>query len=100
MKKLFRIWLEGKALWQIAEATKDWPRPLSEAEVWDEICAERGKLAKEAKENIVKRARAGEVAAVDWLERRGFISLPKANSVGFDDIATSKDEESGPDRES
>ena len=30
-------------------------------------------------DNIIRRAGEGEVAAVEWLEKRGFLELPKLN---------------------
>ena len=37
---------------------------------------ERAALEDNALDRIIKRAEAGEVAAVEWLEKRGFIGMP------------------------
>ena len=41
-----------------------------------EIAKEREKLEGNALTRIIQRAEQGEVAAVEWLEKRGFIGMP------------------------
>ncbi len=45
-----------------------------------EFAAELDALESAAFNNILKRAGDGEVAAVNWLEERGFIHLPRLHA--------------------
>ena len=46
------------------------------AEVDDAVEKERTALEDNALDRIIEQAEQGEVAAVQWLERRGFIGMP------------------------
>ena len=45
-------------------------------EVDDAVEKERTALEDNALDRIIEQAEQGEVAAVEWLERRGFIGMP------------------------
>ena len=59
------------------EITAEW-NPELRAAVDDDIADAREKVGRVAFERIVERAESGEVAAVEWLEKRDFIRMPSA----------------------
>ena len=63
-QNLARTWLENKP--KISNTQK--------------FAAELDSLESAAFNNILKRAGDGEVAAVNWLEERGFIHLPRLHA--------------------
>ena len=62
----------GSSLKQMASATGQ-----SEDRLKERIDSMIRSLETKALDNIISRARDGEVDAVNWLESRGFISLPR-----------------------
>ena len=68
---LVRHW-RGRTLELIAQ---DYEDPTTVKEVDEIISRERKRIEDAALRNIVKRAKDGDVAAVDWLESRGCINL-------------------------
>ena len=50
----------------------------------EKVAREKNRIASRALTGIVSRAVDGDVAACDWLERRGFIQLPKADAGNTD----------------
>ena len=51
-------------------------RQRTAEEVAGEVAREQGQLQDNALARIIQHAEQGEVAAVEWLEKRGFISMP------------------------
>ena len=49
-------------------------------DVEDAVEKERAALEDSALDRIMQRAEAGEVASVEWLEKRGFINMPYKRS--------------------
>ena len=41
------------------------------------VASERERIENDALDGIIKRAKAGELDAVTWLDERGFIDLPR-----------------------
>ena len=59
------------------EETKSWNPPLETEEAFREYIAKRqAALTQRIFTKIVERAEEGDASAADWLERRGFITLP------------------------
>ena len=69
------------------EDIQGWDRPPETEEAFRELMAERqAELGHTIFVKIVERAKEGDVSAADWLERRGFITLPD-NSRSPDDTS-------------
>ena len=55
-------------------------RQCPAAEVGGEVAREQAQLEDNALARTIRRAEQGEVAAVEWLEKRGFIDMPSKRS--------------------
>ena len=59
-----------------AEITDNWKPPAKKEDYEAAVEGEKNKLANAILEGIIKRAQAGELDAVNWLEERGLLKLP------------------------
>ena len=59
-----------------AEITDNWKPPAKKKDYEAAVEGEKNKLANAILEGIIKRAQAGELDAVNWLEERGLLKLP------------------------
>ena len=59
-----------------AEITDNWKPPAKKEDYEAAVEGEKNKLANAILESIIKRAQAGELDAVNWLEERGLLKLP------------------------
>ena len=68
-----------------AEITDNWKPPAKKEDYEAAVEGEKNKLANAILEGIIKRAQAGELDAVNWLEERGLLKLPsrEVNRSGF-----------------
>ena len=68
-------YLAGKLSYEDA---KRWRLPPATEEEFKEVMnREKGKMESAIFVKIIERAEVGDVAAVGWLEERGFLDLPK-----------------------
>ena len=58
------------------EITDHWKPPAKKKDYEAAVEGEKNKLANAILEGIIKRAQAGELDAVNWLEERGLLKLP------------------------
>ena len=58
------------------EITDHWKPPAKKEDYEAAVEGEKNKLANAILEGIIKRAQAGELDAVNWLEERGLLKLP------------------------
>ena len=58
------------------EITDNWKPPAKKEDYEAAVEGEKNKLANASLEGIIKRAQAGELDAVNWLEERGLLKLP------------------------
>ena len=58
------------------EITDNWKPPAKKEDYEAAVEGEKNKLANAILEGIIKRAQAGELDAVNWLEERGLLKLP------------------------
>ena len=58
------------------EITDNWKLPAKKEDYEAVVERERDKLAGAILGGIIKRAEAGELDAVNWLEERGLVKLP------------------------
>ena len=58
------------------EITNNWKTPAKKEDYEAVVEGEKNKLANAILEGIIKRAQAGDLDAVNWLEERGLLKLP------------------------
>lgn len=80
-RQLFELWASGLPVEEITKITQDWAQPLAEDVVRSRIDDERRRVASKVLKRVVKRAEEGDIAAVEWLERKQVLRFSNAEST-------------------
>ena len=78
------------------EITDNWKPPAKKEDYEAAVEGEKNKLANAILEGIIKRAQAGELDAVNWLEERGLLKLPsrevsKASKAAIESVVSQEE---------
>ena len=77
MSKWMLDWFwKGVSLLEITERAKQLDPNITESKIREHVERERQKIIDKSLKAVIENATKGDPAAIDWLEKKGFMTIP------------------------
>ena len=79
----FELWAAGVSVAEITKMEEEVEQTSIPPEIVEGSIEEEGRrIARKALQEVVKRAQEGDVAAIEWLEKKGILSFSPVYQLG------------------